>query len=115
MKKKLVVLIATLLALPAWAGSKIPTIFHGQWCSSAGVHIRGKCSPDDDGAFTVRADSIREWEAICKVKKVTQTGPSSVHIQLTCDGEGEIRSETRKMRIGRGGTLISEGEVVPRR
>jgi hypothetical protein len=103
--RKLVVIV-TLLASPAWAGSKIPAIFHGQWCTSAGVHIRGKCSPDDDGAFTIRANSIREWEATCKVKKVTQRGPSSIQIQLTCTGEGETRSESRKMRIGRGGTLI---------
>jgi hypothetical protein len=124
---KLLITAATLFALaaPAYAGSTIPAVFHGEWCSNDGSSFyqssKAEKASCGDGWLKITANRYDGWEQQCRPVNATKVsevlkkewGPSTYYLlKLRCtveDGEKiDLTIKIRQHAYGHGKSISIE-------
>jgi hypothetical protein len=100
-----VVLLAALLASPAFADDSIPKPFQGTWNLS-----KQDCHQPGDGEVTVDASSVTTVGSGCELKRVTKSNSSTFAGSFECDGEGEVFTDDIELKLARG-KLVLRGNL----
>jgi hypothetical protein len=94
------------------AAVRIPAAFHGRWgmveadCTST----RG----DNKGLIEIGPDSIRFYEALAKLARVTGNYPENFTGEFTFTGEGQRWTKTQNLKLtGSSNTLIRTDDDPP--